>query len=90
MAADWDTAVLLAELGVGHAVLPGLPRLALSPDGPVRAVPIPALSPITVGWAARQWNALSPLAAEFADLVAADQARFAADRAETPTGEDTR
>ncbi|WP_119730504.1 LysR family transcriptional regulator [Thermomonospora amylolytica] len=87
--ADWDTAVLLAELGVGHAVLPGLPRLALSPDGPVRAVPIPALSPITVGWAARQWNALSPLAAEFADLVAADQARFAADLAETPTGEDT-
>ncbi|RAY10686.1 LysR family transcriptional regulator [Actinomadura craniellae] len=69
--ADWDTAVLLAELGVGHAVLPALPRLALSPDAPVRAVPVPGLTPITVGWAARQWRALSPLATEFADTVAA-------------------
>lgn len=68
--ADWDTAILLAELGIGHAVLPALPRLTLSADGPVRTVPIPALSPITVGWAARQWDALSPLATEFADLVA--------------------
>ncbi|MCW2912446.1 MAG: putative LysR-family transcriptional regulator [Actinomycetia bacterium] len=69
--ADWDTAILLAELGIGHAVLPALPRLVLSPDSPVRAVPIPDLTPITVGWAVRQWNALSPSATEFADLVAA-------------------
>ncbi|TDE30925.1 LysR family transcriptional regulator [Actinomadura sp. 6K520] len=78
--ADWDTAVLLAELGIGHAVLPALPRLPLSPAGPVRTVPIPALSPITVGWAARQWDALSPLATEFAELVTADQARLSADQ----------
>jgi DNA-binding transcriptional LysR family regulator len=67
--ADWDTALLLAELGIGHAILPALPRLALFPDSPVRTVPIPCLSPITVGWAVRQWTALSPLATEFADLV---------------------
>lgn len=66
--ADWDTAVLLAELGVGHAILP---RRAVPPGSPVRTVPIPALEPLTVGWAARQWNALSPLAREFAELVAA-------------------
>jgi hypothetical protein len=39
----------------------------------VRTVPIPALSHITVGWAARHWDDLSPLATEFATLVAADQ-----------------
>jgi hypothetical protein len=30
-----------------------------------------ALKPIVAGWAVRQWSALSPLATEFADLVAA-------------------
>jgi DNA-binding transcriptional LysR family regulator len=70
--ADWDTAILLVELGVGHAILPALPRLVAPPDSPIRTVPIPALNPLTVGWAARQWNVLSPLATEFAELVAAD------------------
>jgi DNA-binding transcriptional LysR family regulator len=70
--ADWDTAVLLAELGIGHAILPALPGLVAPPDSPVRTVPIPALTPLTVGWAARQWNVLSPLATEFAELVATD------------------
>jgi hypothetical protein len=69
--ADWDTAILLAELDIGHAVVPALPRLVLGPDSPVRAIPIHGLKPIVVGWAVRQWSALSPLATEFADLVAA-------------------
>jgi DNA-binding transcriptional LysR family regulator len=69
--ADWDTAVLLAELGIGHAVLPALPRLVPPAGGPVRAIPGPDLTPITVGWAARRWEALSPLATEFAGLVTA-------------------
>lgn len=68
--ADWDTAILLAELGVGHAVLPALPRLALAADSPVKTIPIPQLAPLSVGWATRHWNALSPLAAEYANLVA--------------------
>jgi len=71
--ADWDTAALLAELGIGHAILPALPRLTDPSAGPLRAIPIPALDPLTVGWAARQWDLLSPLAAEFAELVAASQ-----------------
>jgi DNA-binding transcriptional LysR family regulator len=70
--ADWDTAVLLAELGIGHAILPALPRLVTPSGSPVRTVPIPALSPLTVGWATRQWSGLSPLATEFAELVAID------------------
>ena len=68
--ADWDTAILLAELGIGHAIVPALPRLADPSGNRVRAVPIPALDPLTVGWAVRQWNVLSPLATEFAELVA--------------------
>lgn len=71
--ADWDTALLLAELGTGHAILPALPRLAGPSASPVRTVPIPALEPLTVGWASRRWNLLSPLAIEFAELVAASQ-----------------
>jgi DNA-binding transcriptional LysR family regulator len=70
--ADWDTAILLAELGVGHAILPALPGLTVPSGSTVRAVPIPALDPLTVGWAARQWNVLAPLATEFAELVVAD------------------
>jgi DNA-binding transcriptional LysR family regulator len=69
--ADWDTAILLAELGIGHAIVPELPRLMALLDSPLRAVPIPALSPLAVGWAARRWDALSPLATEFAELVTA-------------------
>lgn len=67
--ADWDTAMLLAELGLGHAVVPDLPNLARTQDGPLRLIPIPDLPPLTVGWAARQWNALAPAAREFADFV---------------------
>lgn len=69
--ADWDTAILLAELGIGHAIVPALPRLIAPVDNPLRTIPIPALNPLPVGWAARRWNALSPLATEFAELVAA-------------------
>jgi len=68
--ADWDTATLLTELGVGHAILPALPRPTDPAESSVRTIPIPALDPLTVGWAARQWNALSPIAAEFAELLA--------------------
>jgi DNA-binding transcriptional LysR family regulator len=68
--ADWDTATLLAELGIGHAILPALPRPTDPANSPVRTIPIPALDPLTVGWAVRQWNALSPLATEFAELLA--------------------
>ncbi|MCF2526772.1 LysR family transcriptional regulator [Yinghuangia soli] len=67
--ADWDTAMLLAELGLGHAVVPDLPNLARTPDGPLRLIPIRGLPPLTVGWAARQWQALAPAAREFADFV---------------------
>jgi DNA-binding transcriptional LysR family regulator len=68
--ADWDTALLLAELGVGHAIVPALPGWPLLGDGPVRLVPLRGLPPLTVGWAARSWDALPPPARAFAEAVA--------------------
>ncbi|NXY96825.1 LysR family transcriptional regulator [Streptomyces sp. BR123] len=69
--ADWDTALLLAELGLGHAVVPALPGWQVpGSGGPLRLVPVPALPPLPVGWAVRRWSALSPLARVFADDVA--------------------
>ncbi|MEU7645024.1 LysR family transcriptional regulator [Streptomyces huasconensis] len=68
--ADWDTAVLLAELGLGHAVVPALPTGRGDAPAGLRMVPIPALPPLSVGWAVRRWDALSPPARAFADTVA--------------------
>lgn len=69
--ADWDTALLLAELGLGRAVVPALPGLPVPGDrGDLRLVPLPALRPLSVGWAVRRWDALSPPARAFADTVA--------------------
>ncbi|MFI1379521.1 LysR family transcriptional regulator [Embleya sp. NPDC020886] len=71
--ADWDTAILLAELGLGHAVVPALPdRRTAGGTGPVRFLPIPDLPRLPVGWAVRRWDDLTPLARAFADSVAPD------------------
>jgi DNA-binding transcriptional LysR family regulator len=69
--ADWDTAILLAELGLGHALVPALPGWATSQHGGLRLIPVPSLPRLTAGWAVRQWSALSPLAQGFAREVAA-------------------
>ncbi|MFK4069751.1 LysR family transcriptional regulator [Streptomyces sp. NPDC029674] len=68
--ADWDTAVLLAELGLGQAVVPALPGRSESGPAGLCLVPVPELPPLSVGWAVRRWDALSPLARAFADTVA--------------------
>ncbi|MFJ9039926.1 LysR family transcriptional regulator [Streptomyces sp. NPDC102406] len=70
--ADWDTAVHLAELGLGHAVVPDLPGLRRPGGDPwpgLTLLSIPCLPPLQVGWAVRRWSALSPLARAFADTV---------------------
>ncbi|MFC8518979.1 LysR family transcriptional regulator [Streptomyces sp. NPDC057257] len=73
--ADWDTALLLAELGVGRAVVPALPGLAVPGDGALRLIPVPRLRPLPVGWAVRRWDALSPPARAFADTVVESRRR---------------
>ncbi|MEU2564609.1 LysR family transcriptional regulator [Streptomyces longispororuber] len=70
--ADWDTALLLTELGVGQAVVPELPGWRETGPPGLRLVPVPELPKLSVGWAVRRWDALSPLARAFADTVAAD------------------
>ncbi|WP_052682014.1 substrate-binding domain-containing protein [Saccharothrix sp. ST-888] len=68
--ADWDTAILLAELGLGHAVVPALPAWTGPGRPDLRSIPVPALPALTAGWAARRWAALSPPARAFAETVA--------------------
>ncbi|GAU69538.1 LysR family transcriptional regulator [Streptomyces sp. NBRC 110611] len=68
-ATDWDTALLLAELGLGHALVPAMPGLSGRPGNELRLVPVTGMSPLRVEWAARQWSALSPLAEQFAATV---------------------
>ncbi|MGW4565002.1 LysR family transcriptional regulator [Streptomyces sp. NPDC004561] len=67
--ADWDTALLLAELGAGRAVVPAVPGLPVPGAGALRLVPLPGLRPLPVGWAVRRWDALDPPARAFADTV---------------------
>ncbi|WP_433451843.1 LysR family transcriptional regulator [Streptomyces sp. CA-142005] len=68
--ADWDTALLLAELGAGRAVVPAVPGLPVPGVGDLRLVPLPGLRPLPVGWAVRRWDSLSPPARAFAHTVA--------------------
>lgn len=67
--ADWDTALLLAELGLGHAIVPDLPGWHGPGHPNLRLIPIPELPTLWTGWAVRRWDALSPLARAFADTV---------------------
>jgi DNA-binding transcriptional LysR family regulator len=67
--ADWDTAILLAELGLGHAIVPDLPGWHGPAHPDLQLVPIPELPTLWTGWAIRRWDALSPLARAFADTV---------------------
>ncbi|MEU3753423.1 LysR family transcriptional regulator [Streptomyces olivoreticuli] len=69
-ATDWDTALLLAELGLGHALIPAVPGLRDQSRDGVRLIPVTGIPSLDVGWAARQWSALSPSAREFAATVA--------------------
>ncbi|CAM5441819.1 LysR family transcriptional regulator [Streptomyces spiroverticillatus] len=73
--ADWDTAILLAELGLGHAVVPDLPAWHGPAHPHCRLIPLPELPPLWTGWAVRRWEALPPLARSFADTVEESCAR---------------
>ncbi|MFF1483891.1 LysR family transcriptional regulator [Streptomyces sp. NPDC058319] len=75
---DWDTAILLAELGLGHAVVPTLPEWTGPGHPDLRLIPtpaLPALPALTMAWVIRRWDALSPPARVFADTVARHCAR---------------
>jgi DNA-binding transcriptional LysR family regulator len=66
---DWDTAVLLAEIGVGHALVPAMWVHDLDRHRRLRAIPIDGLTPVTFGWAARRWSSLPTSAHTFVAAV---------------------
>ena len=70
--ADWATALLLAELGVGHAIVPAVPGWYRLGNGNLRLVPLRGEPPRSVGWAARSWDALPPLTRAFTEAVGRD------------------
>jgi DNA-binding transcriptional LysR family regulator len=65
---DFDTAILFVELGLGHAIVPAIHARQLRGSSRARAVPIAGFPAASLGWAARRWGALSPLAVEFVRL----------------------
>ena len=69
VAGDWDTAVLLVELGLGQAIVPAIHAHNLANGSKLVSVEITGVPPIVFGWAARRWTLLSPLALEFAATV---------------------
>lgn len=72
---DWDTAVLLVELGFGYAIVPAVHARAFATDGRVRSVPINGLPDVTFGWAFRKWRWLTPVARDFVETLAREMAR---------------
>jgi DNA-binding transcriptional LysR family regulator len=64
---DWDTAIQLVELGLGHAVVPAMWLHDIDRHPTVRAIPIPFAAPVTFGWAARRWDTLDLSARRFVD-----------------------
>jgi DNA-binding transcriptional LysR family regulator len=73
---DWDTAVLLVELGLGYTLVPAIHGWNFAREGRVRAVPIEGLHGVTFGWAARRWRSLSPLVLDFVKTLATEMSRL--------------
>jgi DNA-binding transcriptional LysR family regulator len=73
---DFDTANVFVELGFGHAIVPAVQGRAFARHGRVHAIPIQGLPPVLVGWAARSFQLLPPVAFEFMDLLAQAAARW--------------
>ena len=67
---DFDTANVFVELGLGEAIVPAVQGRAFDRGGRVRAIPIRGLPSIPVGWAARRFVLLPPVAHEFMDILA--------------------
>lgn len=68
---DWDSAVLLVELGLGWTIVPATHLPPGSTRGDLRVAEIAGLPPVSFGWAARRFSSLSPLTVEFAERVEA-------------------
>jgi DNA-binding transcriptional LysR family regulator len=71
---DFDTANVFVELGLGHAIVPAVQGYHFEQAHRVKAIPIHGMPPIRIGWAARQFRLLPPVAQDFMAIFA-DTAR---------------
>lgn len=67
---DFDTANVFVELGLGHAIVPAVHGYHFEQEHRVKAIPIHRMPPICVGWAARQFRLLPPVAHDFMAIFA--------------------
>lgn len=67
---DFDTAHVFVELRLGHAIVPAVHAYHFTRSRRVKALPIQGLPPICVGWAARRFQLLPPVAHDFMALFA--------------------
>jgi DNA-binding transcriptional LysR family regulator len=73
---DFDTANVFVELGLGHAIVPAVQGRDFEQSGRVQALPIRGLPPLPVGWAARRFQLLPPVAVEFMQIFLAAAGRW--------------
>jgi DNA-binding transcriptional LysR family regulator len=66
---DFDTAKIFVELDLGQAIVPAMQAHNFARGSSVKAVPIADLPPISIGWAYRHWQHLTPAAHQFVALV---------------------
>ena len=66
---DFDTAKIFVELGLGHAIVPAVHAYNFEKTGSVKGVLIADLPSVSIGWAFRNWQHLSPAAQAFVDIV---------------------
>jgi DNA-binding transcriptional LysR family regulator len=66
---DFDTAKIFVELDLGQAIVPAMQAHNFARGSSVKAVPITDLPPISIGWAYRHWQHLTPAAHQFVALV---------------------
>lgn len=74
---DFDTAKVFVELGLGHAIVPAVHAYNFARTGTVKAIAIADLPPVSIGWAFRHWQHLSPAARDFVALLDQELARMA-------------
>ena len=73
---DFDTAHAFVEIGMGQAIVPAVHGRSFEQSGTVRAIPIRGVEPILVGWVARSFRFLPPVAGEFMRAVATNARRW--------------
>lgn len=66
---DFDTAKIFVELELGQAIVPAMHAYNFEKSGSVTAIAITDLPSVSIGWAYRHWQHLSPAARDFVTIV---------------------